>query len=100
MKTPSDTPVNRQAALFLSRKRHTSTVEEALDGAMNHIIHGGFKDALANVFAADDFGPEPVVTFKVSIRRDVASPGCFCYATTTNVSHHIGDGVKLYGLKP
>ena len=99
MKPELNSPINRQAALFLSRKRHTETVEEALDGAMNHLNQGSFKDALVNVFAANDFGPEPVVTYKISIRRDVASPGKFCYQASTQVSHHIGEGVKLYGLK-
>jgi transcriptional accessory protein Tex/SPT6 len=93
-------PINRQAALFLSRKRHTNTVEEAIDGAMNYLVNGTFKDALAEIFSTEAFGPEPVVSFKMRIRKDVASPGKFYYTASTSVSHHIGDEIKFAGLNP
>lgn len=91
------TPVDKQAALFLSRKRHTNTVQEAVEGAVNHLMSGRLNEQLADVFTGA-FGPEPEVAFTIRIRRDPAHQGKYVYKAETNVLHGIGKGVKLYGL--
>jgi hypothetical protein len=95
-----ETPVNKQAALFLSRKRRADTVQDAIDGAVNHLMSGKINEQLAAVFGSDQFGPEPQVTFRVSIRRDPKTPGQFAYTAKTSIQHDLGSGVQLFGLKP
>lgn len=96
----NDKPVNLQAALFMSRKRHCETVTEALEGAAMRLTGNEFKNQLAAAFSTDNFGPEPVVKMTVTIRRDVQSPGKFVYKCNANITHHIGCEISLYGLKP
>jgi hypothetical protein len=43
---------------------------------------------------------EPVVTYKISIRCDVANPGKFVYSSHTDIRHALADDCKFYGLKP
>jgi hypothetical protein len=93
----NDIPINKQAALFLSRKRHSETIQDAIDGAANHLMSGKLAEQFSDVVAAG-FGPEPVLTFTVRIRRDVKTNDQYCYSTATKVSHHIGEGVRLFGL--
>jgi hypothetical protein len=98
MQTPR-TPVNKQSALFLSRHRRCETVQEALEGAMNHLLTGKLNEQLAEVFAGG-FGPEPWVTFQITIRQDPKETGTFSYQSNTKVGHDVGASVRLYGLKP
>ena len=93
----NDIPINKQAALFLSRKRHSETIQDAIDGAANHLMSKHLSKQVSDVFAGG-FGPEPVLTFTVRIRRDVKTNDQYCYSTATKVSHHIGEGVRLFGL--
>lgn len=98
MQTPRK-PVDKQASMFLTRKRRIETVSEALEGAANHLINGGMHENLANVFSGS-FGPEPWVAFTVTIRRDPKDPGLFTYSSKTKIGHEIGTPVSFYGLKP
>lgn len=98
MQTPR-TPVNKQSALFLSRHRRCETVQEALDGAINHLMTGKLNEQLATVFSGG-FGQEPWVTFQITIRQDPKNPGTFSYCSNTKVGHDISGTVHLYGLKP
>ena len=93
------TPVDKQAALFLSRKRHCDTLQEALEGAVNHLVSGKISEQLAAVFAGG-FGPEPSFSFQITIRQDPTCPGTFSYMATSKVTHDVGKAVRLYGLKP
>ena len=93
----NDTPINKQAAIFLSRKRHSETIQDALDGAANHLMSGKLASQAGDVFAGA-FGPEPVLTFSVSIRRDVKTNDQYVYKSTTKVHHEIGEGARLFGL--
>ena len=93
-----NTPINKQAAFFLSRKPRTETVQQAIEGAINHLMKGKLCEHLAEVFAGN-FGPEPNVTFSVTIRRDATDVTRYCYSAKTVVGHDIGGQVKLYGLK-
>ena len=93
------TPVNRQAALFLSRKPRCETVKEAIDGAINHLMSGKFNEQLADVFASGGFGPDPSVTFSVTIRHDATDATKYVYTSTTKVTHDMGTKVNLFGLK-
>ena len=93
------TPINKQAALFLTRHRRCETVEEALNGAINHLMGGKINEQLAQVFSGA-FGPEPWVTFQLTIRRDPQQPGTFAYNSNTKVGHDIGESTRFYGLKP
>jgi len=97
--TPPRTPVDKQSALFLSRHRRCETVQEALEGAVNHILSGNLNKQLAEVFTGG-FGPEPWVTFQITIRTDPKERGCFSYKANTKVGHDIGNPVSFYGLKP
>jgi len=92
------TPINKQSAIFLSRKRQIETVSEAIEGAVNHLMSGRIQEQLANVFSGA-FGPEPAVTFSITIRRDVAHSTKFAYTSRTQVKHDIGGDVKFYGLE-
>lgn len=90
---------DKTSALFQSRKRHCNTVQEALDGAIAHLESGRIQEQIADVFAGG-FGPEPTVTFQISIRKDVATPGSFVYQAQTKMTHEIGSPVRLHGLQP
>jgi hypothetical protein len=92
-------PINKQASLFLTRHRRCETVQEALNGAVNHIISGKINEQLAQVFSGS-FGPEPWVTFQFTIRRDPQAPGTFAYHSNTKVGHDIGESIRFFGLKP
>lgn len=94
---PHSTPINKQSAIFLSRKRQIETVSEAIDGAVKHLLSGKIQEQLAEVFTGA-FGPEPVVTYTIMIRRDVANPAKFAYSSKTQVKHNIGGEAKFYGL--
>jgi hypothetical protein len=98
MQTPR-TPANKQASMFLSRHRRCETVQEAFEGAVTHLLSGKLKDQLADVFSGG-FGPEPWVSFQITVRRDPKEPGSFAYSSSTKVGHEIGNPVSLYGLKP
>jgi hypothetical protein len=98
MQTPRK-PVDKQASMFLTRKRRIETVQEALEGAVNHLINGGMHEHLARAFTGS-FGPEPWVAFTVTIRRDPKDPGLFTYASSTKIGHELGSSVQFYGLKP
>ncbi len=94
----NDIPVNKDAALFLSRKKRAETVNEAIDGAINRLMKGELQDSLAACFTGD-FGPDPVVTFKMSVRREAKHSGEFVMSVSTHVSHEVGDSsYKLYHL--
>lgn len=94
-----DKPINKQAALFLSRNKRCETVQEALEGACNAILRGDLKDKLALAFQGD-FGPDPIVSFEISIRKDIKTPGHFTYRSKTKIKHDLGEGCSFYGLKP
>lgn len=83
----------------MTRKRHTETVNEAVQGAVKHLSEKRFEEVLTNAFGGD-FGPEPIVCFTISIRRDPKTPGRFVYTSKTKVTHQIGEGVQLFGLRP
>ena len=93
----NDIPINKQAALFLSRKRHSETIQDALDGAANHLMSGKLARQFSDIVEAG-FGPEPVLTYSVTLRRDVKTNDLYCYSSKTIVSHHIGEGMRLFGL--
>lgn len=94
-----DQPTNKPAALFSSRHKRCETVQEALEGACNAILRGDLKDKLALAFNGD-FGPDPVVTFQISIRKDIKTPGNFTYKSNTKITHDLGEGCAFYGLQP
>jgi hypothetical protein len=85
--------------LFFKRARRVDSIEEAIAGAINHLQRGEFQKQAAAAFNGN-FGPEPFVTFQITLRRDPKNPGAFSYRCNTNVRHDIGDGVSFYGLKP
>jgi hypothetical protein len=93
----SSIPINKQAALFLTRKRKTSSIPEAIDGAINFLSSGKLLESAGEVFAGQ-FGPEPKLEFTISIRKDVANPGRYVYTARTTVQHEIGSPFKIYGL--
>ena len=97
--TTHTTPVNRQSALFLSKKKRVETVQEAIDGAVKHLLSGRINEQLAAAFTGQ-FGTDPCVTYKISFRRDPKEGGKFTYQSHTHISHEISEGVALYGLKP
>jgi len=92
----NDTTAN---PLFLRRARKINTIAEAVDGAVRHLQRGDFQRQAAAAFDGG-FGPEPFVTFRITIRRDPKQPGAFSYRCNTYVCHDIGEGVAFYGLKP
>lgn len=94
-----DKPINKQAALFLSRNKRCETVQEALEGACNAILRGDLSDKLALAFHGD-FGPDPIVKFEICIRKDIKTPGEFTYKSNTKITHSLGEGCSFYGLKP
>jgi hypothetical protein len=93
----NDTPINKQAALFLSRKRHSETIQDALDGAANHLMSGKLARQFSDIMEAG-FVPEPILTYSVKLRRDVKTNDQYCYSSKTSVSHHIGESTQLFGL--
>jgi hypothetical protein len=97
MKTPHE-PVNKQASMFLSRRKDCETIKEAIEGAVNHLLAGKLTEQMADVFSGE-FGPDPWVTFQVTIRKDVRTPGAFSYSANTKVGHDLGCPVRLYGLR-
>lgn len=93
-------PVNKQAAIFLSRKYRIETMQEALEGAVTHLLSGKLQQQLAEIFTTQAFGTAPIVTFAISIRRDPKESNRYSYTAKTKVTHDLGDPVSLYGLKP
>ena len=87
------------STLFQRRTRRVDTIEEAVEGTIRHLQRGDFQRQAAAAFDGG-FGPEPFVTFQITIRRDPKQPGAFSYCCNTNVRHDIGKGVNFYGLKP
>lgn len=85
--------------LFLKRARRVDTVEEAIEGTISHLRRGEFQKQAAAAFDGG-FGPEPYVTFQVTLRRDPKNPGLFAYRCNTKVGHEVSEGVNFYGLKP
>ena len=95
----NQTPINKQAGLFLSRKRHSETITQAIEGSIAHLTKKRLQDACAHAFTGE-FGPNPVVTMVIKIRRDPKESGKFTYSRKTEISHEIEDAFNLYGLKP
>jgi hypothetical protein len=90
---------DRPTPSIFAKKRHTDTVQQALDGAAERLINGQLNKYLADVFFGNDqFGPEPEVEFSIKIRRDPATPGKFSYMAKTKVSHDLGSAFRLHGL--
>jgi hypothetical protein len=85
--------------LFLKRARRVDTIEEAVEDTIRHLQRGEFQRQAAAAFNGN-FGPEPFVTFQITLRRDPKQPGAFSYRCNTNVRHDIGSGVSFYGLQP
>jgi len=93
------TPINRQSALFLSRKRHMETVQEAIDMAASYILNGKLNEQLAQAFTGE-FGQEPTLTVSFSFRRDPKTPGRFSCTRKTKISHDLEGTASFFGLKP
>jgi hypothetical protein len=93
-----DTPPNSKPSLFLSHKHRVADIQEALQGAANHLLSGSLNEQMVGAFSGN-FGPEPFITFQIVIRRDAKSPGHFVYSSHTKVSHDVGAPVKFFGLK-
>lgn len=91
-------PINRQASTLFTRKRHTETVQQAIDAAAEKLLNGSLNKYLAEVFSTDQFGPEPTVEYTIKIRRDPASPGKFSYQAKVKVAHQLGNDFRLHGL--
>ena len=92
------TPVNRQAASLFTKKRHTETVQQAIEQAAEKLINGSLNKYISEVFGSEQFGPEPLVEFSIKIRRDPASAGKFHYHSKVTVSHELGNGFRLHSL--
>lgn len=91
--------MNDQITLFAKRARRVDTIEEAVEGTIRRLQSGEFQRRAAAAFDGG-FGPEPFVTFQITLRRDPKSPGRFSYRCNTKVTHDIGEGVAFYGLEP
>lgn len=87
------------SSLFLKRARRVNTIAEAVEGTIHHLQRGEFQKQAAAAFDGG-FGPEPFVTFQITLRRDPKNPGRFSYRCNTKVTHDIGEGVAFYGLEP
>ena len=86
--------------MFLTRNHERcETVQEALEKGINYLLSGKFNQHLVDAFTGD-FGPEPFVTFQITINRDPRTPGTFAYRAAAKISHEVGTPVKLFGLKP
>jgi hypothetical protein len=91
--------MNEPNTLFAKRGRRVDTIEEAVEGTIRHLQRGEFQRQAAAAFD-NGFGPEPYVTFQITLRRDPKQPGMFAYRCNTKVGHDLGEGVSFYGLKP
>lgn len=90
---------DQNTSLFQRRSRRVDSIEEAIEGTIRHLQSGELRRQATAAFDGG-FGPEPFVTFQITLRRDPKQPGAFSYRCNTNVRHDIGEGVSLYGLKP
>lgn len=95
----STTNTDPPPTLFLKRARRVDTIEGAIEGTIAHLRRGEFQKQAAAAFAGG-FGPEPYVTFQITLRRDPKAPGLFAYRCNTKVGHDISEGVSFYGLQP
>lgn len=93
------TPVNKQAATLLSRKTRVETVSDALDLAAMNVCGPAFKAAIAEIFSEGKFGPEPVLTMSISVRKNGDLSGRFAVVTRTKVVHTVTEGRTLFGLE-
>lgn len=84
------TPVNRQAAIFLSRKSRISTMEEALELFVDKLLSGGLPNQLREVCKSKD---RPMVVIQMTLRTDVRTPGKYqarlsCFAQLSDEDEH------------
>lgn len=83
------------------RKTRVANIRQALNGAIAHLTSERMPTIIAEIFHGDPppYGPDPVLSYTITIRRDAADPTKLTYIGKTKVTHDVGDGVKFHGLE-
>lgn len=89
-------PVNRQAALFMSRKARVESVQEAMDAVATRISSPEFVQTFMQAIAESEELPE--IEFRVQIRKDMKNKGMFSVAMRQFLTQE-GSRTSFYGLE-
>lgn len=96
--TNHTTPVNRQAAIFLSKKKRVETVREALEKLSARILEPEVADNIIQMLANRSTDESPSLQMNIAIYRDPRTPDQFTVKMRTSIKTELGE--ELYnGLR-
>jgi hypothetical protein len=90
-------PVNKQAAIFLSRKSRVETLEEALSIFANKLSDKSVASSALDLLDQHIQDDSPTLTISVKIRKDQRTPGNVTAEMVTSLSGELGRE-SFYGL--
>lgn len=88
-------PVNRQAALFMSRKARVETIQEAMDAVATRISSPEFVGTFMQALIHSDEFPE--IELRVQVRKDAKHKGQYSVALRQFLTQE-GTRTHYYGL--
>lgn len=95
--TPSK-PVNKQAAMFMSRKRRAETVQDAMDFVATRISNPEFVEDIKGTLEAVDDNTMAEVQLVIRVRRDQKTTGALSVGLNQYLCHE-GQRSTYYGLE-
>lgn len=84
-------PVNRQAAIFMSRQKRVLTVTEALQRFALAITEPGVAQQIADMMAQKKSHESPALKLTLSIHSDVRNPGQFFAKMHTSITTEVSE---------
>lgn len=89
-------PVNRQAALFMSRRARVDNIQEAMDAVATRISSPEFVRTFMEALINSEEFPE--IELRIQIRKDVKNKGMFSVAMRQFLTQE-GSRTNFYGLE-
>lgn len=93
-----DQPVNKQAALFLTRRGRIETIGEALDKFASKICSPEVAQNIKELIARNRIGDDACLTITLKVRRDPRTADQFAVSMSTKMGTELGQE-GFYGLR-
>jgi hypothetical protein len=94
----TERPVNKQAALFLTRKNRLETIGEALDKFASKLCSPEVAQNVKEMIARNRLGDDVQIAITLKIRRDPRTPDQFAVSMDTKMASELGTE-GYYGLR-
>lgn len=92
------TPVNRQAAIFLTRRKRIETVKEALEKLSEQLLQQEVSDNIIKMLSERKPGESPSLVIKIVIHRDEKTADQFTVKLRTQICTEMS-GEIYYSLR-